>query len=533
MEGHGRGAAGLSTPPFVRRVASTAELSSLRRSPKSRAPPWLSRPPSEPRSYQATLWSPSQGMGMVASASAPSLGIMARPDRQHNFIALRHWALRTLRPRMEEEEEEEWERRNVRRRRVASPRPAKPILAVQDRASPSVSSAALPPVPPNQSTSKQSATALGDAKAKMVYKPRLIMQNPYNTIKGSRLARLIHQGAIAVVKSSYFEDCEVRGLPFGRRQDIPFMFTWPGNVGLEMWMKHGKCFLCNVSYCWLSKQHPDPNQYHLRRLVRILAEYKKLWDMHDVGVIMDFCSLWQPDGDKDHRPEEQKKQYQQSLEEIITPYAHRSVTSFILTGVPPEEERGYNDRGWPLLETTMIGSKGGDWNRWTFSHFDTNGTWVDAYAFFSEARLDGRKVPPSPEEFDELLERRRASAQARGLQLFTKGSDEARVPKLFRAAFEHMTRETKLVYDSVGWTDEDITLLARLLPSYTNLEQLQLQKNKIGVKGAEELEFMIPKLNSLQSLILTGNPLCREYPAREALCAAWQKAGKPWRMLEF
>eukprot|EP00971_Amphidinium_carterae_P044037 866312-Amphidinium_carterae.1 len=37
-------------------------------------------------------------------------------------------------------------------------------------------------------------------------------------------------------EASYFEDCEIRSLPFGKRQDIPFMFMWSGSKAVEMWV---------------------------------------------------------------------------------------------------------------------------------------------------------------------------------------------------------------------------------------------------------------------------------------------------------
>jgi hypothetical protein len=394
---------------------------------------------------------------------------------------------------------------------------------------PSSSSSAAPPT----RREKEQPPPRTPKLAQPLYQPRYQAQSPYSVIKGSRLAQLIESGSISVVRASYFEDCEMRNLPFGRRQDISSMFMWPGNVAVQQWAEHGKCFLCNVSYCWLSKQHPDPEQYHLKKLTKIFSEFKKLWDMQDFGVILDFCSLWQPDGEKDNRSEEQLNAYQKSLEEVNTSFGHRSVTTFILTGVPPTEEKQYNDRGWTLLETSMIDSKGGDWNRWRFSHFDTSGTWANPYTFFNEARLDGRKVPFRPEDFDLALELRRKTCEEKDSQLFSRSIDNERVPKLFRSAFQHLTRETKLVYDGVSWADDDISQLVLLLPYYENLEQLHLRNNKIGPLGANRLAEVVPKMKHLQTLVLTGNPLCRDFTVRTYLSAVWAKATKPLRMLEF
>jgi len=352
-------------------------------------------------------------------------------------------------------------------------------------------------------------------------------------MRGSRLAQLIEQGAIGLVKASYFEDCEIRSLPFGKRQDIPFMFMWSGSKAVEMWVKHGKCFMCSVSYCWLSKKHPDPNRYHLKRMVRIFNEYKKLWGMNEVGVILDYCSLWQPDGDRDYRTEEQKEQFRQSLEEINTPYGHKGVTSFTLTGVPPEEPRAYNDRGWTLFENIMIDAKGGDWNRWSFGNFDPNNHWTDAYAFFNEARPLARRVLMTPEDFDECLEQRRQKVQALSMPLFTNPADDKAVPERYRGAFWHLTRATRLNFSELGWGDEELRQVVRILPSYSDLEVLELSSNRFTIHGANQLALVIPRLKNLQLLRITGNPCSNNSVAREALSSVWKKSGKNMRSLEF
>jgi len=406
-------------------------------------------------------------------------------------------------------------------------------------------------MPPRRDSFPLSDTPINSAKAdsllspreraQAIYKSPPPLRNPYNTIKDSRLAELILSGAIAVIRASYFEDCFVRGLPFGRRQDVPFMFIWPGPTAIDNWMKGGKCFLCNVSYSWLSKAHPDPNLFHLPRLVRIFAEFQKLWSVKDFGVIIDFCSVWQPEegresvAHKDMRSERGKPppSYERSLEEINVPYGHRGVTSFVLADVPPDEPRKFDNRGWTLFEEIMIDSKGGDWNRWIFRDFDIKATWPDSYAFFTHARLDGRRVPVLPEDFEAMIEARRQRMEAENVELFSGSADMRRVTRYYRAAFAYISSETKLVYDGLGWTDSDMIALMKLLLHYEHLQQLHLRNNKFGELAAKELAATIPKLPKLQSLALTGNPLCRLYATKLMVQLAWTKMGKPQRLLEF
>mmetsp|Transcript_26665 Transcript_26665/g.48885 ORF Transcript_26665/g.48885 Transcript_26665/m.48885 type:complete len:540 (-) Transcript_26665:24-1643(-) len=486
--------------------------------------------PRHPRPAHSTLWSASQNVShlehkaLCVALAGTQIGYHPTPSP-----ATRAWSLHTLRP--QEVDDDEWVRRG------SSPRPTS-ARAVKTAPSPTMTSTLAVPAhtaPPHTASapSIHAKDAADRRRQQPVHRPTNIVRNPFNTMRGSRLAKLIEQGAIGLVKASYFEDCEIRNLPFGKRQDIPFMFMWSGNKAVEMWVKHGKCFMCTVSYSWLSKKHPDPNRYHLKRMVRIFNEYKKLWGMPEVGVILDYCSLWQPDGDRDYRTEEQKEQFRQSLEEINTPYGHKGVTSFTLTGVPPEEPRSYNDRGWTLFENIMIDAKGGDWNRWTFGSFDPNNHWTDAYAFFSEARPPARRVLLTPEDFEESLEQRRQKVQALNMPLFTNPSDDKAVPERYREAFWHITRATRLNFGELGWGDEELRQVVRILPSYSDLEVLELSNNKFTIHGANQLCLVIPRLKNLQLLRIAGNPCSSNSVAREALSTVWKKSGKNMRSLEF
>ena len=86
-----------------------------------------------------------------------------------------------------------------------------------------------------------------------------------------------------------------------------------------------------ISYAWLSKEHPDPDLFHLRRLVRILRELKSAQSemtgdrVDELGVIIDFCALWQnhgPDKKRDTRTKDQVQQFKAGLKQINTPYGH-------------------------------------------------------------------------------------------------------------------------------------------------------------------------------------------------------------------
>lgn len=520
--------------------ASTSPLPTVSRKQQRE----VGSPGGGPISEYGSLWSPSQS---VASTSCRAAGIplpkhrmlslsMSAPQlaRPESCSAKRHWALHTLRV-----DDNYSFVTSLNGGRDWSPRRSskkwRPGAAAARAAEAAEAKADANPNFLNRPASAALESPQKGGRLPPLFRPRSPMRTPYNLIHGSKVAALLEEGTIAFIKSTYFEDCLISNRPIGKRQDIPMMFLWDGGEALKLWAKHGKCFLCIISACWLSKKHPDPNLFHLSRLVRVLNEYKKLWQMEEVAIVMDYCSIWQHDGEKmnDKMAEVRKEQFRKGIDGIFTLYAHRSVTSIQLVAVPEEEMRKYDDRGWTLLISIMIDAKQGDWHRWVFDAFDPMEASEDAYAFFLVARPGKHRVLPTPEGFKQELEGRRTRARDRGVALFANEADFDQTLERYQEAFWHFTRVRKLTFDSVGWQDKDVELLVAMLPSCPDLTQLLLYNNNIGVVGAKALVHVIPRLLKLQHLGLTGNPLCRECSAKDSLEEAWRKAVKPLRMLEL
>lgn len=354
----------------------------------------------------------------------------------------------------------------------------------------------------------------------------------FTITKGCRLAQLIESGCIALVRSSYFEDCILHHRPFAMRQLIPNSFIWRGDEAMDLWWKNGKCFLVIVSYPWLSRDHPDPDQFHLKKLVRIIEEYKKIWNMHEVAVILDYCSLWQRSARGDTRTAEQKEQFYYGMLELNIPFVHKAVTSIKLTEVPKGEVRKYDDRGWTLLESIMIDSKGGDWNRWTFGELDPDSQqWSDPVVFFMQAKAHKLRPPLTVEGFNHELEQRRIRLRPHDMPLFSNEKDDEEVPKRYEEFLMELEQASTLSYDSADWSDEDVCSLLEVAKSCKCLEKLTLNNNRITLKGASELAKLFPQLPSLQYLSLKNNPLCQDNQATDLLKLVWSKEKKPARNL--
>ena len=154
-------------------------------------------------------------------------------------------------------------------------------------------------------------------------------------------ADLLRRGCLAVVKSGYFEQCLSDGVRFEDRENIPNKWFIQGDELMQTWQKHGATFLVIISYPWLSKGHPDPDMFHLKRLVRVFKELLSYHRVGELGVIIDYCALYQNhdqsgDNKNDTRTADQLRQFKEGLKEINTPYGHEEITSIKMISVPKE-----------------------------------------------------------------------------------------------------------------------------------------------------------------------------------------------------
>ena len=164
--------------------------------------------------------------------------------------------------------------------------------------------------------------------------PQVFPGQPYKDMDNTAFADLLRRGCLAVVKSGYFAKCFSDGVPFQDRANIPEEWFIHGDELMKAWQEHGAKFLVIISYPWLSKAHPDPKMFHLRRLTFVLKQLETYHNRQNLGVIMDFCALWQKHGESETRTEFQIKQFKDGLKEINTPYGHQEITSIKMIKVP-------------------------------------------------------------------------------------------------------------------------------------------------------------------------------------------------------
>jgi len=296
-------------------------------------------------------------------------------------------------------------------------------------------------------------------------------------------------------------------------------YFFEGEELMDLWQEYGYFFLVVVSYGWLAKHHPDPNMFHLKRLVRILKEWKSRAAMKrnsgygigytgEIGVILDFCSLWQGE-----RSPEQEESFTRGLKQINAPYCHRNVGAIKMMAVPAEEPRKYDDRGWTFFESCVIDGKEasdkdgfGRLNIITVDDdFDPDGEMSRGFSFIEQFAFRKRMPIRTPEDFEMQLKERGRRAMDKGVNLFTSGSDQPFILKKYASCFKELAAAENLDYGNSKWGDAEILELSKLLKGYTSLQRLNLANGNIT--DISSLAEALKGNTSLRLLSLFGNQI--------------------------
>lgn len=125
-----------------------------------------------------------------------------------------------------------------------------------------------------------------------------------------------------------------------------------------------------IAHCWETAEHPDPEGRTLRIIASELADggwedgvtshgpkgcptcgipLYAAWGMRDVGVFIDWCSLYQGAS----KSEVQVAACRRAFADHALYFAHRLVTCYVLTGQGSSLTVGREERGWPLYEEAI------------------------------------------------------------------------------------------------------------------------------------------------------------------------------------
>jgi hypothetical protein len=363
--------------------------------------------------------------------------------------------------------------------------------------------------------------------------------NPYFDVE--TLLASVESGAIAAVKGTWLVGLHKRGGRLSRRQDLPPEAFWSAGelkrVALALGDDFGVLFVA-LSYRWLTKEHPDPDGFHLGIVAAVAELYLNLrggkfplgdddgpdgfpsqltlaFRKHGLGLpefalFWDFASLHQPP-----RTDAEAKLFPKGLQNSNVWYGHARTVVWMQSQLPegfaarmrasePPLAETYEDSGWCYVEAAISAAIKPGFLRLDLAKRtklamacaygpDFPGDPDEMLACVCARR---RPPPPSPETVRRLLQTEKR---------FTNSSDVSKVADLYATFFGKVTNVDALVFKGLEWGDADVVELCEVLPRFAAVRTLDLSRNKIGPEGASALGEALKFNAVVTKLWLTNN----------------------------
>jgi len=333
----------------------------------------------------------------------------------------------------------------------------------------------------------------------------------------------VESGAIAPLKGSWLIALHKRGGRLKRRQDMPPEAFWTAAELCRLVEKLGKHYallFVALSYRWLTKDHPDPEGFHLAIIANVAEKYmeqeKENWilgdflkdafteagipDQTDFAIFWDFPCLYQKP-----RTPEQDLLFMPGLRASNIWYGHEGSICWMQTEVPEGftermKEAGlaltYGESGWCFVEASISGGV-----KQGIRQLDLRlrKPWYTNYHDYMHTCAATRKPPLLPDEVRHLLETQKK---------FTAKADVNIVDQVYRTFFSGVTGFAKeLVFRSLKWGDEDAKQLVQVLPQFVSLTTLDLGENQMGMFGGYRIAKALEVTKVLTNLDISANKI--------------------------
>ncbi|CAE7640528.1 Nlrc5 [Symbiodinium sp. CCMP2456] len=344
------------------------------------------------------------------------------------------------------------------------------------------------------------------------------------------LAKSLDEGDAVLVRGSWLAELArgKRGAVLPRRQQLPSeAICDAADVG-------GGMPLLAVSYCWATAAHADPEGQQLRVLGRLLelwlsapdTEAQQSQSLHspsmcsqdepfrdevdekpegpsscsarrkDCAVLLDWCSCFQ-----EPRFADERRSAERFLQQVGRWFAHEHTMVWMLTNSPIGAEP-FNLRGWPTFERAVSLLPAGSKQVLDIGRLTPEALRAADWPAVLRACKARRPPPLTPSEFHAQLQRKH----------FSWSLDRDLLGTLYQEAYEDLVAgAVEMPLARLDWGDEEMGRLYGTLSSCTQLQRLNLARNRIGDTGAEKLaETMLSSPRLLQSLIfldLSGNEI--------------------------
>ena len=321
------------------------------------------------------------------------------------------------------------------------------------------------------------------------------------------LGQLLSSKAVVLVKGSYFEEMDARGVRLQRRQDVDAKYLWTAREALEIWARYGAMFLLVVSHPWLTGPHPDPHRYHLTRLSKIVASWKRYWGipwagMKDVAVFFDYTSLYQV-----KRSGSEHKCWKRAIDRMEILFGHADTTVFHLTSVPDPGriKCPVSARGWMLFEQCVAGFKAS-----AISQVYEFGQDFDPSTDVAWEELVYERVPPVIPEvcWDPGGLVVDSFAQELSSRTFQCSTSTESVSRWYQAFFTAKAQCRVLHFDMLRWSMPQFRQFLTVLLHCVHLEELSLTDNVwFEDEHAVQLATVLLRLSCFWKLNLRGCPI--------------------------
>jgi hypothetical protein len=360
--------------------------------------------------------------------------------------------------------------------------------------------------------------------------------NPYFDVE--TLLASVESGAIAAVKGTWLIGLHKRGGRLSRRQDLPRKAFWSAGelrrVARALGDDFGVLFVA-LSYRWLTKEHPDPDGFHLGIVASVAELYlnpRKWKDRygkektsqltaafreHGLGLpefalFWDFASLHQPP-----RTDAEAKLFPKGLQNSNVWYGHARTIVWMQSELPegfaarmrasdvaPPLAETYEDSGWCYVEAAISAAIKPGFLRLDLAKrteramacaYGPGEPWDEADDMLARVCARRRPPPPSPETVRRLLQTEKH---------FTNSSDVSNVADLYADFFGKVTTVDALEFQGLEWGDADVVELCEVLPRFAAVRMLDLSENKIGLEGASALGEAL-KVNAVVTTLYLSN----------------------------
>ena len=254
-----------------------------------------------------------------------------------------------------------------------------------------------------------------------------------------------------------------------------------------------------LSYMWMTPEHPDPNGEQLSFLASLIKSFEK--EHGPSAFFIDYASLYQTP-----RTKAEEASFKRGLKKLVNLFYGSEKTHVWMNTVPPKScDREYDVSGWCFTEKTISSvitpsEKLLDIGR--ILDPETNlpdASKVDLSKWSTVVKactLGKREAPMPPDEF------RYQIAPDNGKH-FTSGADVEVVTQIFDRCYRLCIIHAKFLdFARLGWTDDDLVQLSKVMADCKRLVGLNLRGNP-GITMAG-LRLLLPYLSGARMLDIRG-----------------------------